>query len=189
MNWKMQQRRAERNLRDLGTLGAAGVVMVVAAVFYAIFVVRPMLDERSAWEEKVADAEHRLQTVPAGTPALAAAGATGRAERLLAFYAGLPQEGRVPAQLDRLYRAAEKKGLVLDVGEYVWKSGPQDRLGVYRATFPVQGTFDQIVAFVQVVLENEANVALESVSFKRERIDSTRVEARIVFAVFTQRSP
>jgi hypothetical protein len=111
--------------------------------------------------------------------------AQGRA-RLQAFERHLLAHEDIPVVVQDLLSLAQDQGLVLQRGEY----RPQiDRAGGflrYRMSLPVKGPALAIQGFMQAALRAHPALALETIQFKRERIESTEIEARIQWVLLTR---
>lgn len=56
----------------------------------------------------------------------------------------------------------------------------------YRMTLPVKGSGPAIQRFMQTALRKQKTLALDSVQFKRARIGSSDIEARIEWLMLTR---
>ena len=54
----------------------------------------------------------------------------------------------------------------------------------YRITLPVKGELVQILSFISGVIKAAPSSALEDVTFKREKVEDSQVEAKLVFIFF-----
>lgn len=112
-------------------------------------------------------------------------GTDGRA-RLQVFERHLLAHEDIAAVVQDLLSLAEDHDLRLQRGEY----RPQiDRAGGflrYRMSLPVKGPALAVHGFMQAALRGHPALALETVQFKRERIESTEIEARIQWVLLTR---
>jgi hypothetical protein len=114
-----------------------------------------------------------------------AGGSDGRA-RLKAFENHLLPHENIPFAVEDLLRLGEKEGLLMQRGEYRLLIDPAGGFIRYRMTLPVKGAAPAIWRFMQSALRKQKTLALESVQFKRERVESSDVEARIQWVVLTR---
>lgn len=106
--------------------------------------------------------------------------------RLRAFNEHLPEHDEIPAALQDLIALAEANGLTLARGNYRPQLEAQGSYLRYRMTLPVIGQADAVQRFMMAALREQQTLSLESVQFKRERIDTSVVEARIQWALLTR---
>ena len=75
---------------------------------------------------------------------------------------------------------------MLAKGDYKSQVDVNGQFFQYSMTFPVQGDAQSIERFILAALAQHKTLALESVQFKRERIESKELEAKIQWTLFTQ---
>lgn len=100
-------------------------------------------------------------------------------ERLLVPHADIPHVVR-----DLLERAGQAR-LAQVRGDYKAEPDAAGRFMRYRLSLPVKGEAERIQRYLMDALRVHPALALESVQFKRERIDSSEVEARVQWVLFT----
>ncbi|HHV47998.1 MAG TPA: hypothetical protein GXX56_03405 [Rhodocyclaceae bacterium] len=155
-------------------LAALGALMGAAVQWQAgeMDVLKSRLAERTARHEV--------------TPARSGEGAEGARARLSAFKSHLLPHEDIPIAVQTLLRLAEEEGLSISNAEYRPQPDVAGGFLRYRMTFPVAGEATAIRRFVQRSLLAEKTLALESIRFKREYIESSEIEAQIQWAVFTR---
>ena len=121
--------------------------------------------------------------IPQGRPATVEPDARAR---LRAFNDHLPEHDEIPAALQDLIALAEANGLTLARGNYRPQLEAQGGYLRYRMTLPVIGQADAVQRFMMAALREQQTLSLESVQFKRERSDTSVVEARIQWALLTR---
>ena len=84
-----------------------------------------------------------------------------------------------------LFRS-EKSGLNID--RSVYESSPEKHVGLlrYQLTLPIKATYPQIQHYLAEVIQTNSNLALESINFKRESLDSPMVDANIGLVVYVR---
>jgi hypothetical protein len=180
MNTKIFLSRIRHALRQMGAMGVVGLGLLIAAVVLWLSFYNSAQQERLTLQRKLQSIGINLaQGNSTGVGASAS-----QEEQLLAFYAAFPSRDEVPENLKRIFRAADKNALVLNVGEYTPMQLSNERLGRYRVTLPVKGSFPQILLFIDKVLQENATNALESAAFKRDKVEDAAVEAKLVFLIF-----
>ena len=139
-------------------------------------------------QAQVALAQERLATrlaennrAAASAPLLAgpAPGATGARARLHAFDAQLLDHGAISFVVQDLLDLGAAEGLVMQRGSYRPQVDPAGGFLRYRMSVPVKGPGPAIQRFIKAALGKQNNLALNSVQFKRARIGSPDIEARI----------
>lgn len=109
--------------------------------------------------------------------------------RLQAFEDHLLAHDDIPVVVQDLLNLAEDQGLQMQRGDYRAYVDPAGNFLRYRMILPIKGSATSIYRFMQLALEKQKNLALSSVQFKRERIDSSEVEANIHWVVLTHLPP
>jgi hypothetical protein len=85
-----------------------------------------------------------------------------------------------------LIALADERQLLLVRGDYKPQVDSAGGFLRYRMTLPVKGGMAAIQSFVAAVLQTHPSMAVEAVQFKRDRIASPLVEARIQWLLLTQ---
>lgn len=105
---------------------------------------------------------------------------------LAGFQKVLPLHEDIPNSLRDLIVLAQTHRLMLAKGDYKSQVDVNGQFFQYSMTFPVQGDAQSIERFILAALAQHKTLALESVQFKRERIESKELEAKIQWTLFTQ---
>lgn len=106
--------------------------------------------------------------------------------RMLAFQNHLLPHDEIPDVVQSLLKLAEEEKLWISRGEYRPQIDLQGDFLRYRMTLPVKGDAQAIYRFMRAALRTHKALALESVQFKRERIQSQSIDARIQWVVLTR---
>lgn len=185
MSWIAVQRRFEYWLDQLGLAGSAGIVLLIAALI--------------SWFTLVQGGEKELVRLSEGLEALRKQDAArsslpsnpilSKEEQLAIFYKGFPDELQVPDLLKQMFQAAGTHGLAFETAEYSLVQTGTERLVRYRIALPVKGAFKPMLDFMDAVLKQNAAIALENASFKRDKVDDAVVEAKLVFVVLVDSRP
>ncbi|WP_332861280.1 hypothetical protein [Janthinobacterium svalbardensis] len=133
-----------------------------------------------AWQQRAVAARLEARTMP--QPALAVAIVAPPAtasENLARFHATLGQQRHVEQQVKQLFDLAAKNGLLLAQGEY--KSGYEKagRVATYQVTLPLKGSYAAVWQFALQALRAMPFASLDELSFRREQIADTQLEARL----------
>lgn len=185
MNSNAIRRHARYWLAQCGSVGTVGLGLLLLTALAWFTLIRSGQKELALTGARL----EALQRQSLTRNSLPVNSALDREEQLQRFYQGFPKAGTVPDALKRIYRASEKQHLMLETGEYAWNQSGTDRLARYRIALPVKGTFPQVLAFMDAVLQGNDQLGLENATFKRDKVDDPLVEAKLVFVVFVDTQP
>ena len=99
----------------------------------------------------------------------------------------LPPHDAIPDQLKQLINLAEKNGVMLVQAEYKPQAEVDAGFLRYQIVLPVKAAYPSIQTFMLNALQALPTLTLESVAFKRDRIESAEVEARIHFMLLVKK--
>jgi hypothetical protein len=142
---------------------------------------RELVDLQAQWAAKVSS---RASTPTNNMERKALPGSEGR-EKLKSFEQNLLPHAKIPVVVQALLRLAEDDGLSIRRGDYRLQADAGGGFVRYQMTLPVKGTAPAIHHFIQAALLDHSALALESVQFKRERIESSEIEARLQWVLLT----
>lgn len=120
-----------------------------------------------------------LAAAPVAASSPVDAGQAGARSRLRAFEAHLLPHGDIPFALQDLLELGAAEGLSMQKGSYRAQPDSAGQFLRYRMSLPVQGSAQAIQRFMKAALRKQKNLALDGVQFKRTRIGSPDIEARI----------
>ncbi|MCW5620598.1 MAG: hypothetical protein KIS79_05780 [Burkholderiales bacterium] len=171
-----------RRGRDvLGRYGMLGLALLVAAA--VVFGTR-VLPEHAAL--MTAKRELSQTAIPASRDAALQPVRMDLRTGLDRFYGQFPPATGDLELLEQLYRAAAQAGVELDKANYELIQAPRQRLVRYRVDLPVRAEYLQIRRFVQSILEDLPNLALEQVSFRRTEGDG-RIQCVLALSLYLRR--
>ena len=133
-----------------------------------------------AWQQRAVAAQ--LEARPLPQPALAVVTAVPPAtasENLARFYAALGQQRHAEQQVKQLFDLAAKNGLLLSQGEYKSGYDKASRVATYQVTLPLKGSYAAVWQFALQALRAVPFASLDELSFRREQIADTELEARL----------
>ena len=190
VSWELQ--RAVRGVSRRFGVWAWLVLALLLLAALAAGMQRHWQTQASALEARLAERASAqrhgstLSALPIVALGLGAGGSADGRGSLQAFERHLAAHEDIPVVVQDLLSLAQDQGLRLQRGEY----RPQvDRVGGfmrYRMSLPVTGPALAIQGFMQAALQAHQALALETVQFKRERIESTDIEARIQWVLLTR---
>jgi len=106
--------------------------------------------------------------------------------RLAAFQKYLLAAEDIPQVIQDLIALADDHRLLMSRGDYKAQQETSGGFLRYRMTLPVKGEAQAIQRFMAAALAANKTLALEAVSFKRETLASSAVEARIQWVLLTR---
>lgn len=108
---------------------------------------------------------------------------------LVLFYDALGEKRYAEQQVKTLFGIAAKSGLSLSQGEYKGAYDQNGRLHTYQVTLPVKGSYKNIWQFALTALRAIPFASLDEISFKRESVTETTVEARLRLTLYMADKP
>jgi Tfp pilus assembly protein PilO len=129
----------------------------------------------------------QISAARSARPLPLAAGPDDAARWLAAFYAYLPAHEAIPDLLKQLVAIAAKNGVTLAKADY--KPQPEDNADFmrYQITLPIKADYARVQGFIVGALHALPTLTLDSVTFKREQIESGDVEARVQFNLLVKK--
>lgn len=162
---------------------AALVLLAGVVAFYLSVVIptRHALDDLKVHVKTLRHDENRLQMASIESAKRTPAG------QLDQFYQAFPSESSVPDAIERLIEIAQKKGLNPKQAEYrVIRNTPGELIG-YHVTLPIKGAYPKVLSFVFAVLSGTHNLSLDNISFQRQKIGDSVVEATLLMTLYIKR--
>jgi hypothetical protein len=172
--------------RRAGLPGAFGLAMLFLAVTLNYFFVLAPSNELLALDQLIRAKQGELLEQEAKRSTV---GSRSGPDQLADFYRRFPLPDTIPALLAGMYRAADREGVALSVGDYSLLRGEGEHLQQYRITFPMKGSYPKIRRFISTVLVDAPALALESLQLKRENAGEGEVDARLVFILYYMVAP
>ncbi|MDB5961369.1 MAG: hypothetical protein JWP59_2663 [Massilia sp.] len=152
-----------------------------------------LLPLRSAQSERrIAALTAAATPAPAAAPApttLAADAPTSSSANLAQFHEVLGERRYVEQQVGTLFALAAKNGIVLSQGEYKSAVVRDGGFSTYQVNLPVKGSYGAIWQFAMAALRAIPFASLDDISFKRDSIGQSGVEARVRFTLYLQGTP
>ncbi|MGK5054114.1 hypothetical protein [Janthinobacterium sp. RB2P8] len=143
-----------------------------------------------AWQQHAVAAQ--LEARPLPQPSLAAAIVAPPAtasENLARFYATLGQQRHAEQQVKQLFDLAAKNGLLLAQGEYKSGYDKASRVATWQVTLPLKGSYAAVWQFALQTLRAAPFASLDELSFRREQIADTQLEARLRLTFYLTDTP
>lgn len=162
---------------QLGWQGMAGLILLVLAGAFNYLSLHPLEQQTEFVRERIDQARSKVSMEGR------AFGVQGRQRELEMFYDSLPAEPDVTDVLAKIYVVAEASHVTLKQGEYRLNNmnplHPE-----YGMSFPVKGGYANIRAFLARILADYPALALDGISFHRDKIDDSVLSADIRLTLF-----
>lgn len=172
---------AKRWINQAGWMGITGFsLLIFSATFYLSAVIPDRVRIAELQQESISLRQHAHRALAQGGISTT----NDTATELETFYRFFPTAKQKNIGLAKIYSAAEHQGLILEIGEYRYISDPNSKLSRYQLTLPIKGSYLQIRNFVNEILAKVPSAAVDDISFKRESISSTTLDARIKLTLF-----
>jgi Type II secretion system (T2SS), protein M subtype b len=156
---------------DLGAAGWLALALLAGAVLFLYLVVKPLEARNAELARELASAARH----PAG---LGGVRDPAPAQKLAAFYDYLETDQAPQGWLARLDAIARAGGVELRSAEYRMRDAGA-RIERYEIALPVSGTYGQVRAFLEEALYEIPVLSLDQVSFSRQRVDDSRIQAEL----------
>jgi hypothetical protein len=171
--------RLRRLTRAISWSAALAIGLLAFEAAFHFSTVAPVLAEQAKLRSEVVllsqdSARSQAHAIPAADP---------RSE-LAEFYAALAQPANAPDLLRRLHRVAREQGLVLDQAEYRPVPDPEGKLTRYQIVLPAKGTYPEVRRFLLQASGDLPGLAVDSISFQRQQIGDSVVDAQIKLTLF-----
>jgi hypothetical protein len=176
--------RARNSLEGIGWPGIAGLALCAFSIVLAATAITARVAELEALQAEVEELEARYLMTGSTRPGAG----SSREDQLQSFYGFFPPLSTLPDWLERIYAAAEKNGVALEIGEYRLVQERGWRLARYQLTLPVKGSYRQIRGFVAQVLTEVPAAALDEIGFRRDAAASDRIDARLRLTLYLGRA-
>lgn len=176
--------RARDWLERIGWPGVIGLALLVFSAGLAATAIPSRVAELDALHEEVQTLQERYRMTGSTAPGARST----REEQLEAFYGFFPPLSTLPDWLERIYAAAEKNGVALEVGEYRLVQERGWRLARYQLNLPVKGSYRQIRGFVAQVLTDVPAAALDEIGFRRDAVATERIDVRLRLTLYMGRT-
>ena len=172
--------RAQLLLRRAGAPACCAVALLVLGAGAWVW----------AWQQRAVAAQLEARPLPQPAPAVVAAAPPATAsDNLARFYAVLGQQRHAEQQVKQLFDLAAKNGLLLAQGEYKSGYDKASRVATWQVTLPLKGSYAAVWQFALQALRAMPFASLDELSFRREQIADTDLEARLRLTFYLSDAP
>lgn len=165
--------------RRLGTTGLVGLALLAIACLLAVAETMPARARIDALRVELGELRARAAARDAQPAAVAAPDPL----------AVLPPTGEAARQIGEIERLARAHGISLPRGQYRASVQTGTRLLRWQLTLPVESTYPDLVAWLAAAFERLPNLTLDEFKLKRERIESTTLDAELRLSLFVEATP
>jgi hypothetical protein len=175
--------RVEIVLWRHGLVWPIALVALLAAVLLAVLQVRPLRAELAQSARTIALA----QTEAAATKLrpMATEQASDQTLQLAHVEAALRGAGRIDEQMRVILAAATHHGIELPRAEYQSSVDTPTRVARVQATFAIKAGYPRLRGFVEEVLRALPNASIDHISFKRDAVGLSEVEATVRLSLWS----
>lgn len=171
-SWRLRQWA-----RRLGVAGLLGLGALVAALAFWLGSVRPLQQQALAQQAELAQLKRAAATRPAPPPAP------------FNPLASLPPAGEAAQMIGELERLARRHGIELPRGQYSVATLDGTSMQHWRLILPLETDYPSLHAFLATALERLPGMVLDGLKLKRERIESTELQAELRMSFFIGSAP
>ncbi len=164
--------------RHLGAVGLAGLGLLAVALLMQLVQVDSL-------QQAIHTQQARLVTLQQ----TAARRAATPAPLPLNPLAGLPPTGEASQRIGELERLARAHGLALPRGQYSVSPLTGTSLQRWQLVLPLDASYPALHAFLAAALERLPNLTLDELKLKRDRIESTQLQAELRLSLFVEAAP
>lgn len=168
----------QAGIRAMGWQGIAGLLLLVATIAVYFMLLVPQRLDLAELRQSASDL--RQKTSPQRGQITQGDAVTELAQ----FYAFFPKDDGIPDAMAHVFDAATKQGLVLEQGEYRFVAEASSQFHRYDLVLPVKGNYVSIRRFIAQMLKENPNAALLGVSFNRQGVADTMLDAQLHMALY-----
>lgn len=177
MIWSLSQ--PKRWLLRRSREGAIGLALLALCLMFDLALLGPAYEHLEQLRRDIALADTPVnQSAKVPDPEALAT------QQLTRYYGQFPPQSSTPDWLNKIYKAAATHQIQLIQGEYRVQLSENGKVVHYHIAMPVKGTYTQIRHFIATVLANVPNASLDHVSFEREKIEESTIEAKVTFTLY-----
>ncbi len=163
--------------RKLGVPGLIGLVALGVALIVQLSVVVTL-------QQTAEDQQAQLMQLN-----LAAASSDAPPAIALNPLANLPPTGEAAQLIGELEQLARTHGMTLPRGQYSMASVDGVAMQHWRLVLPLETDYPTLHAFLAAALERLPNMSLDELKLKRERIESSQLQAELRLSLFIESLP
>ena len=170
--------------RQLNWPWLAALALLAACAGFYLSVIVPARQSLAELKQNLEVMQHDEAHLKAASQDVARTSPTGQ---LAAFYQQFPTENVVPDTLEKMIKLAQKKGLNPKQAAYrIIRNNPGELLS-YQITLPIKGAYPSIMTYAFELLATTPNLSLDNVSFQRQKIGDSLIEATLKMTLYIKR--
>lgn len=164
---------------QLGLLGMAGLLALIAGLLFWLAVVMPAQHQLQQKTQELA----WLNTQPK-VASVAQVPVLNDEQALQKFYGQFPPVAELSKVLEQIHQLAVDSGIVLTVGEYKLSNDPNNRnLARYEIIFPVQANYKNLRSFIETASLKFPTLGLSEITIKRDSIGDSAAQIKLNYVL------
>lgn len=179
LNFQRYRWQLREHAAALGWPAMLALIVALAAAGATSIVMRPLGEQIVVAQQRLVNQRKaqsvRLTQLPP---------ANGATEQLRQFHQFFPDRNTLPGWLAKLYETATENGVALDQGQYQLSHDAKGAMWRYEIVLPVRGTYPQVRKFIAQTLGRIPHLALQSISFERQKVGDAMLEANIRLTLY-----
>ena len=162
----------------------AALALLVGCVGFYLLMVVPASHTLAGLKQNLITMQHDEAHLKEASQDVVRTSPTGQLD---AFYQKFPAESEVPDTLEKMIKLAQKKGLDPKQAAYrIVRNNPGELLS-YQIALPIKGAYPSIMTYAFELLATIPNLALDNVSFQRQKIGDNLIEATLKMTLYIKR--
>jgi hypothetical protein len=169
---------ARRTVGALGWPGMVALVLVGLSAAFGALLLQPRQERVLSLQRDATMLRLQSKAQPTTQKALNPAG------QLAEFYRFFPGSDTIADGMSALYNAAAQQNLNLEQAEYRLSHDRDGKLSRYEVVLPVKGGYLPLRKFIAQALADLPNLSLDGITFSRQKIGDTIVDAQLRFTFY-----
>lgn len=171
-------------LARFGLINCIVSVLCLVAALAWLWWMPHLRAQLSTQQHAVKEARRMLNASAPGAVGAAIVKLPAAEQHMADFYDALGEQDYSEQQIKAVLSIAEKTGINLNQAEYKSAFDKNGRYRTYQILLPVKGSYAQIRQFCEKTLMAIPFASLDDMSFKRDAIGNTMLEAQLRFTLY-----
>jgi hypothetical protein len=170
----------------IGLVNGLSICALVLGLLGWLWLIPQLRADAATQQTALVNAQRTLaspEVVPAAPPTSAAE------SRLGAFYAALAPMSDAEQHIKTLFAIADHQHLPLNLADYKMAANADGRYQSYQLQFPLSGSYGAIRQFCEQLLREMPFASLDEISFKRDAINSPKLDAKLRITLYLANTP
>jgi len=170
----------------IGLVNSLSIGALVLGLLGWLWLIPQLRADAATQQTALVNAQRTLaspEVVPAAPPTSAAE------SRLGAFYATLAPTSDAEQHIKTLFAIADHQHLPLNLADYKMAANADGHYQSYQLQFPLSGSYGAIRQFCEQLLREMPFASLDEISFKRDAINSPKLDAKLRITLYLVNTP